>query len=50
VPVEVAKRPAHVAWLNKAVPVAQASQLENAALGIKNLAYHIFLFINAIFS
>jgi len=36
VPAEVAKRPAHVAWRNKAVPVAQASQPENVASGIKN--------------
>jgi len=47
--VEVAKRPAHVAWRNKAVLVAQESQPENAASEIKNLIYHIFLFISAIF-
>jgi len=48
--VEVAKRPAHVAWRNKAVLVAQESQLENAASEIKTLIYYVFLFINAIFS
>jgi len=39
---EAAKRLAHVAWRNKAVPVVQASQPENAASEIKRLLHRRF--------